>query len=248
MTGNDDLFRRIEIHCFHHLPLGTFIANSLYRGGIQAEDGGHGALAGRYGLLHSLGAQFHQRNGIGEAHYACRNKGRVFTQAVTGDPVGYLAALVSPQSIYGYAGRQHQRLRIHGLAERFGRPISRQLPQVATERFRGLVKGLTNDLAVAIGSHHAQRLRTLSGKYKREFHVLETDQNLRRTAPQVKPPPTPSSIKVSPRLMRPSRTAASSASGIEAAEVLPWRSTVVMTFSIGRPSFFAVDWMMRIFA
>ena len=41
------------------------------------------------------------------------------------------------------------------------------------------------------------------------------------TAPQVKPPPTPSSITVSPRLILPARTASSSASGIDAAEVLP---------------------------
>jgi hypothetical protein len=40
-------------------------------------------------------------------------------------------------------------------------------------------------------------------------------------APQVKPPPMASSITRSPRLMRRSATASLSASGIEAAEVLP---------------------------
>ena len=40
-------------------------------------------------------------------------------------------------------------------------------------------------------------------------------------APQVKPPPMASSITRSPRLMRRSCTASASASGIEAAEVLP---------------------------
>ena len=44
-------------------------------------------------------------------------------------------------------------------------------------------------------------------------------------APQVKPPPIASSSTRSPRLMRPSVTATQSASGIEAADVLPWRST-----------------------
>ena len=42
-----------------------------------------------------------------------------------------------------------------------------------------------------------------------------------RVAPQVKPPPMASSITRSPRLMRRSATASVSASGIEAAEVLP---------------------------
>ena len=38
------------------------------------------------------------------------------------------------------------------------------------------------------------------------------------------------------------------ASGTEAAEVLPWRATVVTTCSIGRPIRSAVDLMMRMFA
>ena len=41
------------------------------------------------------------------------------------------------------------------------------------------------------------------------------------TAPQVKPPPIASSITKSPLRMRPSFTATSSASGTDAAEVLP---------------------------
>ena len=43
-------------------------------------------------------------------------------------------------------------------------------------------------------------------------------QKSSRMAPQVKPPPTPSSITVSPRLTRPLFTATSSASGTDAAE------------------------------
>jgi hypothetical protein len=45
--------------------------------------------------------------------------------------------------------------------------------------------------------------------------------------------------------MRPSRTASSSASGIEAAEVLPCRATVDTTFLSAIPSFFALASMMR---
>ena len=51
--------------------------------------------------------------------------------------------------------------------------------------------------------------------------------------PQVKPPPIASSMTRCPGLMRPSATATSSASGMEAAEVLPCRSTVETTLSVG---------------
>ncbi len=68
------------------------------------------------------------------------------------------------------------------------------------------------------------------------------------TAPHVKPPPTPSSMTVSPARTRPPRTATSSASGIDAAEVLPCRSTVTMTLSIGSFSLRAVACMMRMLA
>ena len=51
------------------------------------------------------------------------------------------------------------------------------------------------------------------------------------------PPPTPCSSTLCPLRMRPSRTATSSASGIDAAEVLAWRSTVTMHLDSGSPSF-----------
>src|SRR5437763_2740284 len=65
---------------------------------------------------------------------------------------------------------------------------------------------------------------------------------------QVKPPPIASSMTRSPRLIRPSATAAVSASGIEAAEVLPCLATVVITLCGGMPNFFAESSMMRWFA
>src|SRR5256885_5636898 len=63
---------------------------------------------------------------------------------------------------------------------------------------------------------------------------------LRSTAPQVKPPPTPSSSTVCPGLTWPLRTPWSSASGIEAAEVLPCWSTVTTTLSMDSLSLRAV--------
>src|SRR5215475_2682262 len=57
-----------------------------------------------------------------------------------------------------------------------------------------------------------------------------------KAAPQVKPPPMASSSRRSPRLMRRSASASASASGIDAADVLPWRSTVVTIFAGAIPS------------
>jgi len=48
--------------------------------------------------------------------------------------------------------------------------------------------------------------------------------------PQVKPPPMASNSTRSPFFTRPSLTATASASGIDAADVLPCRSTVNTTF------------------
>ena len=91
---------------------------------------------------------------------------------------------------------------------------------------------------------------------KRRLHVMssgrraaDTGVKVSRTAPQVKPPPTPSSITVSPRLIVPARTASSRASGIEAADVLPCsvdgHDQLVAAASF---SFFAVLCMMRMLA
>src|SRR5437016_12456396 len=69
-----------------------------------------------------------------------------------------------------------------------------------------------------------------------------------RAEPQVNPPPIASKRIKLPDLMRPSATAAQSASGIEAAEVLPWRSTVETTFCGAICSLCAEASMIRLFA
>ena len=66
--------------------------------------------------------------------------------------------------------------------------------------------------------------------------------------PQVKPAPKAANNKVSPRFILPSRTAWSSASGMDAPEVFACSSTVAITRSIGIPNFFAAALIMRMFA
>ena len=78
--------------------------------------------------------------------------------------------------------------------------------------------------------------------------IFQIFQYLSTAAPQVKPPPIASSTTMSPRLIRPSLTAVSNASGTDAAEVLACWSTVTTTFSGGRPNFFAVASRMRALA
>src|ERR1700733_9294532 len=67
-------------------------------------------------------------------------------------------------------------------------------------------------------------------------------------APQVKPPPIASSKSKSPRLIRRSATASASASGIEAAEVLPCLSTVLTILVGAMPSLWADPSIMRLLA
>src|SRR5438105_6813266 len=78
--------------------------------------------------------------------------------------------------------------------------------------------------------------------------IFQTFQYLSAAAPHVKPPPIASRTTMSPRLMRPSLTAVSKASGTEAADVFACSSTVTTTFSGGRPNFFAVASRIRAFA
>src|SRR6185369_6201805 len=78
--------------------------------------------------------------------------------------------------------------------------------------------------------------------------IAQIFQYLSAAAPQVKPPPIASSTTMSPRLIRPSRTAVSNASGTDAAEVLACSPTVITTFSAGRPNFWAVASRIRWFA
>ena len=69
-----------------------------------------------------------------------------------------------------------------------------------------------------------------------------------RLEPQVNPPPMASISTSWPGWMRPSAAASAKARGIEAAEVLAWRSTVTTTFSAGRPSLRPMASMIRRFA
>jgi hypothetical protein len=73
------------------------------------------------------------------------------------------------------------------------------------------------------------------------YHRIKADA-------QVRPPPKASSRMRLFSLILPSRTASSSAMGMEAAEVFPYLWMVRTTYSIGMFSRFAMALMMRRFA
>src|ERR1700694_651823 len=86
--------------------------------------------------------------------------------------------------------------------------------------------------------------------FLRALARAEPDRTYHRTTmlAQVKPAPKATNITIMPGLSLPVFTASSSAMAVDAAEVLPNRSTFTYTLSIGTPACFAVASMMRMFA
>ena len=119
---------------------------------------------------------------------------------------------------------------------------------------------------------HADLLRALTGEQPRDLHAVHRADSRSATArkqgllkgsashawtsvtsgrcaaPQEMPAPSAHMSTFWPGLMRPSRTASSSAIGIEALEVLPYSSMLTMNFSSGKPSRSETCVMMRRFA
>ena len=231
-AGDDGLLGIVEVDGLDGLAHGrrgggTALAHG---GGVQAQDGGHGADAHRHGVLHGLRAEAHQRQGIGQAQRLGGDQGAVLTQRMTGHDGGLQAGLGQPGAVAGDAGGQHHGLGVGGQVQLFLGAVLDQAADVLAQGGRRLLEGAAHFGVIAPGVQHAHGLRPLAGEHecKARAHRLVSflcsgagNQRSSRTAPQVKPPPTPSSMTVSPFLIWPERTAASSASGIDAAEVLP---------------------------
>src|SRR6185503_11422228 len=122
----------------------------------------------------------------------------------------------APRRVGGVAAGQHRRLRIDREIELLRRTLVQKGYEFAAENALRLVDHFLR----AVALQHADRLRALSREYQGEFHSVASEE------PQVKPPPTPCMSTRCPGRMRPARTNSSSASGTDAAEVLPWWSTV----------------------
>ena len=102
-------------------------------------------------------------------------------------------------------------------------PSLDQLPHILAERVRKLRQMSRARRAAARRTASCRPTASPGPEIRMRFSRVACPSDYQRsnTAPQVNPPPTPSSSSVWPGRMRPSRTASSSASGIDAAEVLP---------------------------
>src|SRR6185503_9415359 len=85
---------------------------------------------------------------------------------------------------------------------------------------------------------HADALGALARAHEHAHHRITA-------LPQVKPAPNATIRTTDPGPTRPSATACSSASGIEAEDVLPKRSTLTITLDIGNPACLAMASMIR---
>src|SRR5580704_10573291 len=126
--------------------------------------------------------------------------------------------------------------------DQFGRLVARQA-DLLIDRFGELSAGNRiaghNALPACAKVSPAEKPRQIPKRWVwfREAKPWLLSYHLTSAAPQVRPPPSASISTRSPGWMRPSPTASSSASGIDAAEVLAWRSivtTVCPGFSFSR--------------
>jgi hypothetical protein len=152
---------------------------------------------------------------------------------------GQIPALGQPGAVGCDTGHQHHRLGVGGQRQRFLRAFLDQAGHVLAQRVTGFASRFRPRPDGRPKRPACQRPASPGREIQKQM-VSWSEMNrltvphVRRTAPpQVNPPPTPSSMRVSPFLTWPLRTAESSASGIEAAEVLPCWSTVTTTLSMG---------------
>ena len=171
----------------------------------------------------------------------------VFTEAMAGDDLGGLATGRAPGPKDGDVCGQHDGLSITRAIEFSSGPGS-QAPRVLS-RIREASSKVSLMRISRIATIMPIDCEPCPGKTNASFtsrlpHELEPTQG---GAPGESAADTFQQHALSGP-MRPSRTASSSARGIDAADVLPWRSTVTTTWSMGRPSFLAVASMMRTLA
>src|SRR5260221_703503 len=209
---------------------------------IEIQHRRHRPLALRHRFLHRLRAKVHQRQAIGKAERAGRRERRVLAQAMPGRELRRWPAKRAPCAVHGIAGGDHRGLRVDRLVQRFGRSFVQQPHERGAERSFSFFQNVLDLRQAGVALQHADRLRALPWKHHGQLHRVTNEE------PQVKPPPTPCSSRRSPALIFPARRYSSSASGTEAAEVLPWWSTVTTSFSRGRPSLRAVASRMRMLA
>src|SRR5207249_3856019 len=162
--------RRVHVRDLDHLALGRVGAHLLDCGELDAHDGRHRAGADWYRLLHELAALAHDADRVGEAECARDDQGGVLTEAVAGGQRGLETAL-SARGGRRYRGGQDRGLGV-GRQRQVGLgPLEHQPSEVEAERVVGFLKDrLGAGRALVETLAHADRLRALTGKEKRDGH------------------------------------------------------------------------------
>ena len=197
-------------------------------------------------------------DGIGKIDRTGSDQGGILAQTVSGHQVRNDPPLGKGR-VKRDAGAQNGRLGIGGQTEFFLGPLKTEAGQGKAE---GLIR-LGEDLLctwVHFGEilPHPDLLGSLAWKEKSDFshfspllsisirHV--SIDHFSTAAPQVSPPPKPTRTSVFPFLMRPWCSASSKATGMDADDMFPKRSRLMITFSSDRPKRLTAASMMRMLA
>src|ERR1044072_4614060 len=171
------------------------------------------------GLLHQLTPPADQFGCRRRLERARRHVGRVLAERMTGGGDGLAGFLADDREDRG-AVREDRGLRVLGGGQLVFRAVEHEARERCADRgVDGVEHGARRRKAVCQILPHADFLRALTG--------AQPDRAYQRTTmlPPVKPAPIAQSITVMPGLSRRVFTASSSAIAIDAADVLPKRST-----------------------
>jgi len=142
-----------------------------------AQQGGHGALPDRHGLLHGLTAQLQQARGVGQGEGTGGAQGRVLAEGVTGDEGRMLgqveSALVLQHPQNGDADGHQGRLGVLGQRQVGLGAFEHQARKALVQRVVHLFKGEPRDLE-RLGqlTAHADGLAALARKDERPGHAI----------------------------------------------------------------------------
>ena len=124
LSGDHDLSGRVEVH---GLDLAEgFRAPLAHAFLVQAQNRRHRALALGHCLLHRLGAEAHQRQGVPEGKGAGGHQRSVLAETVSRRQLRRRAAEPTPRAVGRVSRRDHRRLRVDRLVQRFGRAFIHQ--------------------------------------------------------------------------------------------------------------------------
>ena len=220
MPRDDDLPGPVDVRKADDLALRRTLAHGLERGAIEAQDRSHRASALRHGFLHETAALANRGDRFLERKGPRGHVCRVLAEAVAGRGRRLRAAPRRERPVGGDRNREDRRLRDLGSNELGLGPRETELRQPHVQRVVGGAEdGRGRRLSGRKVLSHPRVLRSLTWKQRRERPHQRT-----ALAAQVRPAPKAAIRMTSPRAILPARTASSSAIGIEAADVFPYRS------------------------